>query len=69
MARKELRHDIRTVSLLADYKTITPKYCGNILVGNVALVVEGIIRKMCKEMKTEIIDKLLSVWHSDFLGG
>ena len=35
---------------------ITPKYCGKILVGDVALVVDGIIRTTCKEMKIEIID-------------
>jgi putative transposase len=37
------------------------KYRGKILVEDVALVVEGIIRKTCKEMKIEIIDMAVSV--------
>ena len=42
---------------------ITPKYRGKILVGDVALVVEGIIHKTCKEMKIEIIDMAVTVDH------
>ena len=56
MERRELRHDRHTVSLLTDHMVITPKYRGKILVGDVALVVEGIIRKTCKEMNIEIGD-------------
>ncbi len=60
MARRELRHNRHTVSLLTDHMVITPKYRGKILVEKtIALVVEGIIRKTCKEMKIEIIDKAL----------
>ena len=63
MARKELRHDRHTVSLLTDHMVITPKYRGKILVGDVALAVEGIIRTTCKEMKIEIIDMAVNVDH------
>ncbi|HIE30906.1 MAG TPA: IS200/IS605 family transposase [Methanosarcinales archaeon] len=63
MGRRELRHDRHTVSLLTDHMVITPKYRGKILVGDVALAVEGIIRKTCKEMKTEIIDMAVNVDH------
>ena len=63
MARKEFRHDRHTVSLLTDHMVITPKYRGKILVGDVALAVEGIIRMTCKEMKIEIIDMAVNVDH------
>ena len=64
MVRKELRHDIHTVSLLTDHKAITPKYHGNILVEKtIALAVERVIRTTCKEMKIEIIDIAANVDH------
>ena len=64
MERKELRHDRHTVSLLTDHMVITPKYRGKILVEKmIALVVEGIIRKTCKEMNIEIADMAVNVDH------
>ena len=63
MERKELHHDRHTISLLTDYMVITPKYRGKILVGDVALAVEGIIHTTCKEMKIEIIDMAVNVDH------
>ena len=45
---KELRHDRHTVSFLTDHMVITPKYQGKILVGEVGMVTEAIIRKTCK---------------------
>ncbi len=63
VARKELRHNRHTVSLLTDHMVITPKYRGKILVGDVALAVEGIIRTTCKEMDIEIIDMAVNVDH------
>ncbi|MEA1945051.1 MAG: IS200/IS605 family transposase [Euryarchaeota archaeon] len=42
---------------------ITPKYRGKILVEDVALAVEGIIRTTCKEMEIEIIDMAVNVDH------
>ena len=54
MERRELRHDRHTVSLLTDHMVFSPKYRGKILVGDVALALEGIIRKTCKEMKIEV---------------
>ena len=49
MECKELRHDRHTVSLLTDHTVFSPKYRGKILVGDVALAVEGIIRKICRD--------------------
>jgi len=49
MERRELRHDRYTVSLLTDYMVFSPKYRGKIPVEKtIALVVEGIIRKICE---------------------
>jgi REP element-mobilizing transposase RayT len=57
MERRELRHDRQTVSLLTDQMVFLLKYRGKIPVEKtIALAVEGIIRKICEEMKIEIID-------------
>ena len=56
MEYTELRHDRHTVSLLTDHMVFSPKYRGKTLAGDVALAVEGIIRKIYKGMKIEIID-------------
>ena len=56
MERRELHHDRHTVSLMTDHMVFSPKYRGKIPGGAVALAVEGIIRKICKEMKIKIID-------------
>jgi len=57
MERRELRHDRHTVSLLTDHMVFLLKYRGKISVEKtIALAVEGIIRKICEEMKIEIID-------------
>ena len=60
MERRELRHDRQTVSLLTDqmvFLLFLLKYRGKIPVEKtIALAVEGIIRKICEEMKIEIID-------------
>jgi putative transposase len=62
MGRRELHHDQHMVSLLTDHKVFSPKYHGKILVDKtIALAVEGIIRKICKEMKIEIIDMAVNV--------
>lgn len=53
MARKELHY--------GEHTAITPKHCGKVLVGNVALAVEEIIRKTCKAAKIEIIDTTANV--------
>ena len=63
MERKELRHDRHTVSLLTDHMVFSPKYRGKILVGNVALALDGIIRKTCKDLDIEIIDMAVNVDH------
>ena len=58
MECRELRHDRHTVSLLTDHTVFSPKYRGKILVGDVALALDGIIRKTCKDkdLNIEIID-------------
>ncbi len=61
--KKELRHDRHTVSLLTDHMVITPKYRGKILVGDVGLVTEAIIRKTCNEMDIKIIDISVNIDH------
>ena len=53
---KQLRHDRHTVSLLTDHMVFSPKYRGKVLVGEVAMVAEAIIRKTCKELDIEVID-------------
>ncbi len=53
--KKELRHDRHTVSLLTDHMVFSPKYRGKILVGDIAMIAEGIICKTCKELGIEII--------------
>ena len=53
---KELRHDRHTVSLLTDHMVFTPKYRGKILVGDVAMVAEAVIRATCHELDIKIID-------------
>ena len=63
MERKELRHDRHTVSLLTDHIVFSPKYRGKILVGDVALALDGIIRKTCKDLNIEIIDMAVNVDH------
>ncbi|CAD7767331.1 MAG: Transposase IS200 like protein [Candidatus Argoarchaeum ethanivorans] len=63
MERRYLRHDRHTVSLLTDHMVITPKYMGEILVEDVALAAEGLIRKTCREMDAEVIDMAVNVDH------
>ena len=41
MERKELRHDRHTVSLLTNHTVVSLKYRGKILVGAVALTLDG----------------------------
>ena len=63
MGCRELRHDRHTVSLLTDHTVFSPKYRGKILAGVVALALDGIIRKTCKDLNIAIIDMTLNVDH------
>jgi putative transposase len=63
MERKELRHDRHMVSLLTDRMVFSPKYRGKILIGDVALALDGIIRKTCKGLGIEIIDMAVNSDH------
>ncbi len=62
MERRELRHDRHTVSLLTDHMIFSPKYSGKILVCDVALALDGIIRKTCKVSKTKEMDKKVYIF-------
>jgi len=63
MERNELRHDRHTDSLRTDHTVYSPKYRGNILVGDVALALDGSIRKTCKNLDIEIIDMAVNADH------
>jgi putative transposase len=64
MEYRELRHDRHTVSLLTDHTVFLPKYRGKILVEKtIALALDGIIRKTCKDLDIEIIDMAVNVDH------
>ena len=60
---KELRRDRHTVSLLTDHMVFSPKYRSKVLVGDVAMLAEAIIRKTCKELDIKIIDMSVSSDH------
>ena len=55
MERRELRHDRHTVSLLANHVVFSPKQPREILVGDVALALDGIICKINYGDKNETI--------------
>ena len=63
MGHRELRHDRHTVSLLTGHMVFSPKYRGKILVGDVTLALDGIIRKTCKDLDIEILDMAVNVDH------
>ena len=63
MERRELRHDRHMVSLLTDHMVFSPKYRGKILVGDVALALDEVIRKTYKDLDIEIIDMAVNVDH------
>jgi putative transposase len=58
-----LRYDRHTVSLLADHIVINPKYRGRVLIGNIALDCEQIIRKICTELDCRIIKMSIAPDH------
>jgi putative transposase len=60
---KELRHDRYTVSLLTAHMVFSPKYRGKVLVGDVAMLAEVIIRKTCMELDIEVIDMIVNPDH------
>jgi putative transposase len=60
---KELRHDRHTVSLLTAHMVFSSKYRGKVLVGDVAMLAEVIIRKTCMELDIEVIDMAVNPDH------
>ena len=63
MERKELRHDRHTATLSTDHTIFSPKQSREILVGDAALALDGIIRKTCKDLGIEIIDMAVNADH------
>jgi len=63
MECRELRHDRHTVTLSTDHMVFSPKQPREILVGDVALALDDIIRKTCKDLNIEIIDVAVNVDH------
>ena len=61
MGRRELHHDRHMVSLLTDHTVFSPKQTLEILVGDVAPALDGIIRKTCKDLDIEIIELLKNI--------
>ena len=57
MGSRELCHDRYTVTLSTDHTVFSPKQTREILVEKtMALALDGIIRKTCKELNIEIIE-------------
>ncbi len=61
--KRELRHDRHTVSMLTDHMVFSPKYRGNILIDDVAMVAEAIICKTCRELDIQIIEMAVNPDH------
>ena len=55
--------DMHTVSLLIDHMIFFPEYRGKMLVGNVAMLAEGIMRQTCKDLDIEVIDMVINPDH------
>lgn len=62
-ARSRIRRDRHTVSMISDHLVFSPKYRGKVLVGDVAVQAEQIIREICKEMDIHIIEVAVNSDH------
>lgn len=60
---KDLRRGRHTASMLTDHMVFCPKYRGKMLVGDMAMVAEGIIRQACKDLDIEVIDMAINPDH------
>ena len=62
MERRELCHDRHTATLSTDHTVFSPKQTREIIVEKmIALALDGIIRKTCKELNIEIIELLKNI--------
>ena len=62
MGSRELCHDRYTVTLSTDHAVFSPKQTREILVEKmIALALDGIIRKTCKELNIEIVELLKNI--------
>ncbi len=58
-----IRRDRHTVSMISDHLVFSPKYRGKVLVGDVAVRAEQIIREICEEMDIQIIEMAVNSDH------
>jgi putative transposase len=49
--------------MLSDHMVFSPRYRGRVLVGDVAMLAEAMIRKTCKELDIKVIDMSVSSDH------
>jgi putative transposase len=59
----KLRRDRHTVSMISDHLVFSPKYRGKVLVGEVAVRAEELIREICREYDIEIIEIAVNADH------
>ncbi|PXF58895.1 MAG: hypothetical protein C4B59_12455 [Candidatus Methanogaster sp.] len=65
MECRKLRHDRYMVSLLTDHMVFSPKYRGKIPVEKtIALALDGVVCKTCKDIDIEIIDMAVNADHA-----
>lgn len=63
MAGKQLRKDRHTVSISMEHMVFSPKFRGKVLVGDVGIRAEEVIREICDEMGIRIIELAVNVDH------
>ena len=62
MEQRELRHGCHTATLSTNH-TVFLQYCEAILVGDVALALDEIVRKTCKDIGIKLTDVAVNVDH------
>lgn len=61
--RNKIRRDRHTVSMISDHLVFSPKYRGKVLIGEVAVRTEQLIREICREYDIEIIETAVNSDH------
>lgn len=62
-AANRIRRDRHTVSMISDHIVFSPKYRGKVLVGDVAVRAEQIIREICQEHDIQVIEMAVNSNH------
>ena len=62
-SRNKFRRDRHTVSTISDHLVFPPKYRGKVLVGDVVVRAEQIIREICNETGVGIIEMAVNSDH------